>query len=83
MFATKPRVFSIGTIVVPTSIWSNQLGKLITSASMNLVKQVIKLVEPMSKPHVSSDVLVKLVLVQPIKITIPLDTFQQHLPKTY
>jgi hypothetical protein len=25
MFATKPRLFSIGTIVVPTSVWLDQL----------------------------------------------------------
>jgi hypothetical protein len=37
MFATKPRLFSIGTIVVLTSIWSNQLVKLITSVGLNLV----------------------------------------------
>jgi hypothetical protein len=31
MFATKLGLFSLGTIVVPTSVWSNQLVKLITS----------------------------------------------------
>jgi hypothetical protein len=83
MFNTKPKVFSIGTIVVHTSIWSNQLAKLITSARLNLVKQVIKHVEPMSEPHASSNIHVKLVHVQFVKIVIPHDTFQQHLPKTF
>jgi hypothetical protein len=59
MFATKPWLFSIGTIVVLTSIWSNQHLKLITSPSLNFVKQVNKHVEPMSKPHVFSDVPIK------------------------
>ncbi len=48
MFAIKPRLFSIGTIVVPTSIWSNQLAKLITSSYLNLVEHVIKHVELVS-----------------------------------
>jgi hypothetical protein len=30
MFATKQGLFSIGTIAIPTSDWSNQLVKLIT-----------------------------------------------------
>ncbi len=45
MFATEPWLFSIGTIVIPTSVWSNQLVKLITSTSLNLVGQVNKHVE--------------------------------------
>jgi hypothetical protein len=70
MFATKPGLFSIGTIVVPTSVWSNQHVKLITSAGLNFVEQVNKHVEHVSKPHVSSDVPIKSILVQPIKIVI-------------
>jgi hypothetical protein len=49
-------IFSIGTIVVPTLVWSNQPIKLITSASLNLVEHVIKLVEPMFKPPISFDI---------------------------
>jgi hypothetical protein len=59
MFATEPRLFSVGTIVVPTSIWLDQPIKLITSGGLNLVGQVNKLVEPMSEPLVSYDVHVK------------------------
>jgi hypothetical protein len=61
-------MFSIGTIVVPTS------------TGLNWVGQVNKPAKPMFEPHVSCDVLIKLVLVQHVKIAIPLDTFQQHLP---
>jgi hypothetical protein len=50
---------------------------------LNLVKQVIKHVEPMSKPIVLSDIPVKQVHVRPIKIIIPFDTFQQHLPEAF
>jgi hypothetical protein len=83
MFAKKTRLFSIGTIVVPTLVWSNQLIKLIILAGMNWVKQVIKLVQPMSKPHVSSDIHFKSIPIRPIKIAIPPDIFQQHLPKMF
>jgi hypothetical protein len=38
MFAIEPRLFSIGTIVVFTLVWSNQSIKLITLASLNLVE---------------------------------------------
>jgi len=38
MFATKLRLFSIGTIVVRTSIWSNQHVTLITLTNLNLIK---------------------------------------------
>ncbi len=41
MFAIEPRLYSIGTIVIPTSLWLNQLVKLITSRGLNLVEQVI------------------------------------------
>ncbi len=67
MFATKPRLLSIRTIVVPTSVWSNQLVKLITSIGLILVKHVIKILEPIFEPPVSFDILIKLVLVRPIK----------------
>jgi hypothetical protein len=80
MFATKPIMFSIGTITVPTIVWSNQPVILITLAGLNLVQHVIKIVEPMFEPPISFDIFVKLVLVRSVKITIPPDTFQQHLP---
>jgi hypothetical protein len=79
MFATKLGLFSIETIVVPTSIWLYQLVKLITSIGLNLVEHVIVHVEPMFKSHVSSNIPVKLVFVLHVKIIISLDTFQQHL----
>jgi hypothetical protein len=41
MFAIEPRLFSIGTIAIPTSFWLDQLVKLITSKGLNLVEQVI------------------------------------------
>jgi hypothetical protein len=37
----------------------------------------------MFKPHVSSNIPIKPIYVQHIKIVIPLNTFQQHLPKTF
>jgi len=83
MFAIEPRLFSIGTIVVLTSIWSNQSFKLITITGLNLVDQVIKPVEPMFKPLISSNIPIKLVPTQHVKMVIPLDTFQQHLLKTF
>jgi len=49
--------------MVPTLVWSNQLVKLITSTSLNLVEHVIKLVEPMFEPLVSSNILVKSIIV--------------------
>jgi hypothetical protein len=58
MFATKLGLFSIGTIVIPTLVLSNQPIKLITSTCLNLVEHVNKLVEPMFKPHVLFDILV-------------------------
>jgi hypothetical protein len=45
--------------------------------------QVIKHVEPVSKPLVSSNIPIKLVPIQPVKMVIPLDIFQQHLLKTF
>ncbi len=71
MFATKRGLFSIGTIDVFTSIWSNQHVKLITSVGLNFVEHV----EHVSKPLVSFDVPIKSIHVQPIKITIPPDIF--------
>ncbi len=38
MFAIGPILFSIGTIAIPTSIWSNEPIKLITLTCFNLVK---------------------------------------------
>jgi hypothetical protein len=79
MFTTKLGLFSIGTIIVPTSIWSNQPVKLITSTSLNLVKHFVKPIELVFEQLVSSNIPVKSKLVQPIKIVIPPNTFQQHL----
>jgi hypothetical protein len=56
---------------------------LITSTSLNLVGQVNKHVELVFQPLVLSYVHVKPVHVQLVKIIIPLDTFQQHSPKTF
>jgi hypothetical protein len=61
MFTIEPRLFSIETIVIFTSIWSNQPIKLITLTCLNLMDHVIKLVEHMSKPFVSSNIPIKLV----------------------
>ncbi len=83
MFAIEPRLFSIETIVVFTSIWPNQPIKLISSTSLNLDEQVYVVVEVVSILHVSSNIHVELVSVLLIKIVIPLDTFKQHLPKTF
>ncbi len=76
-------MFSIGTIVIHKLVWSNQHVKLITSIGLNLVKQVIKHVEPVCEPPFSFNILVKLVPIQLVKIVIPPNTFQQHLPKTF
>ncbi len=83
MFATKPRLFSIRTIVVLTSICSNQPVKLIGSISLNLVEQVIVHVELVSESFVLSNIHVKPISTLPIHTTISLDTFQQHLPKKF
>jgi len=83
MFTIEPRLFSIGTIVVPTLVWSNQLVKLITVTCLKLVKHVIKNIQHVSEPHVSFDIPIKPVRVRTIKIIIPLDTFQQHLLETF
>ncbi len=81
IFATKLGLFSIGTIVVPTSIWSNQHVKLITLACLNTVKHVYVLVEPVFVLLVSSDIPIKLLSILHVKIIMPPDTFKQHLPK--
>jgi hypothetical protein len=59
MFVTEPGLFSIGIIVFPTSFWSDQPVKLITSVGLKLVKHVNKLDEPMSEPLVLSNILVE------------------------
>jgi hypothetical protein len=83
MFATKPGLFSIGTIVVLIIIWSHQPVKLITSTSLNLIEHVIVHVEPLSESHVSFVIHVKLIFVLHVKIVISPNTFQQHLPLTF
>jgi hypothetical protein len=83
MFATELGLFSITTIVVLTSVWSNQPIKLIISVGLNLVEWVIKHVKHVFKPLISSNIHVKLIHVRRVKIVIPLDTFQQHLLKTF
>jgi hypothetical protein len=50
---------------------------------LNLIEHVIKPIELVSEPHVSSNIPVKSVHVRFVKIVIPLDTFQQHLPKMF
>jgi hypothetical protein len=69
MFATKPGLFSIGTIVVLTLVWSYQLVKLTTLTCLNLVEHVYVL-------HVSFDIPIEPVFVLFVKIAIPLDTFK-------
>ncbi len=59
------------------------LVKWITSTCLNLVEHVIKHVQLMFKPHVSSNIPIKPIYVQHVKIVIPPNTFQQHLLKTY
>jgi hypothetical protein len=79
IFATKLRLFSIGTIVVPTSIWSNQHAKLIRLTSLNIIKHVYVLVELVFVLLVLFDIPIEPVSILHVKITIPLDTFKQHL----
>ncbi len=50
---------------------------------MNLVEPVIVPIELVFKSLVSSDILDKLVFVLPVKIVIPPNIFQQHVPKTF
>jgi hypothetical protein len=79
----RTRLFSIGTIVFPTSVWLDQLVKLITLTCLNLVEHVIEPIKHVFKSHVLFDIPIKPVFVQLIKIFIPPNTFQQHLPKTF
>jgi len=83
MFVTKPRLFSIRTIVVPTLVWLYQLVKLIPSASLNLIEQVYVHVEPIIVLPISSHIHVELVFVLHVQIVIPLNTFKQHLLKIF
>ncbi len=83
MFTTKPRLFSIRTIVVLTLVWSYQPIKLITSTGFTLVEHVIIHVEHVFESLVSFVIHVKLVFVLLVKIVVPHDNFQQHLPLTY
>jgi hypothetical protein len=50
---------------------------------LNIVEQVIVHAEPMFESHVSSNIPIKLVSILHVKIIIPFDTFQQHLPETF
>jgi hypothetical protein len=49
---------------------------------LNLVEYVV-LVEHVLESPISSNIHVKPIFVLLVKITIPLDTFRQHLPKTF
>jgi len=75
MFNTEPRLFSIGTIVVLTSIWLDQHVKFIASTGLNLVEHVIVPAEPLSESLISSYIHVEPIFVLHVKIVIPLDTF--------
>jgi hypothetical protein len=83
IFATKPGLFSIGTIVVLTFVWSNQPAKLITLTCLNSIEYVYVHVELMSILPISFNIHVKPIFVLPIKINIPLHTFKQHLLKSF
>jgi hypothetical protein len=56
---------------------------LITLVGLSLVEQVNKPIEHVFEPFVSSIIPIKSVLVRPVNIAIPPNTFQQHLPKTF
>ncbi len=56
---------------------------MITLPGLNIVEQVIEPIKPMCKSPVSSDIPIKLVPVQLVKIVIPPDIFQQHLPEMF
>jgi hypothetical protein len=75
MFATEPRLLSIGTMVISTSIYSNQPIKLMTSIGLNLIKRVSKPIEPVLKPPILSNILVKPMLIQTVQLAIPPNTF--------
>jgi hypothetical protein len=63
IFAIKPKLFLIGTMVVLTSIWLNQIIKLTTSTDLNLVEHVYVLIELVSMLFVLFDIPIELVLV--------------------
>jgi hypothetical protein len=75
MFATKPKLFSIGTITVFTSVLSYQLVKLTTLVGLNLVEHVFVLI-------VSFDISIELVCVLLVKIVIP-PNFQVTFTKDF
>jgi hypothetical protein len=79
MFITEPRLLSIGTIVVLTLVWLDQLVKLIPSASLNLVEQGYVHVEPIIVLPISSHIHVELVFVLHVQIVIPLNTFSNKI----
>ncbi len=83
MFATKPKSFSMGTITIPTLVWSDQLVKLITSVGFNLVEHVYVPIELLFVLPISSYAPIKPIFILHIKIIIPLNTFKQHLPNTF
>jgi len=83
MFATKLRLFSIETIVVPLPVMLQQPINLIASIGLNLVEQVYVHVELIYVLPIPFDIPVEPVFVLPIQIVIPPDTFKQHLPKTF
>jgi hypothetical protein len=69
MFDIEPRLFSIGTIVVPTLIKLEQPINLTLSTSLNLVKHVFVLL-------VLSNIHVEPIFVLRVQITIPRDVFK-------
>jgi hypothetical protein len=78
MFDTKPKLFSIGTIVVLTSVWSDQPIKFIASTNLNIVEHVKILVEHVLESPISSYIHVEPIFVLHVKIVIPFDNFRQH-----
>jgi len=76
MFAIYSKLFSIGTIVVPTLIKLEQLVNLIPSIGLNLVEHVSILVELIYVIHVLYKILVEPVFVLHVQIIIPHDIFQ-------
>jgi hypothetical protein len=69
MFDTEPRLFSMGTIVVPTPVRLEQPINLTLSTCLNLVKQVFVL-------PVLSYIHVEPMFVLRVQITIPHDAFK-------
>ncbi len=70
MFAIEPRLFSIGTIYVPTLIKFEQPISLISSTCLNLVEHVFVLVEPLHVLPILYDKPIELVYVLPLYIAI-------------